>query len=88
MTTSHGRFILFLLLASFLINTNTQASKADSLRQVLSKNIADTTRVSVLNALSKAYCNDNPDTAVTIGLSSKELAEKKKFKPVLALDLK
>jgi len=88
MTTSHGRFILFLLLASFLINTNTQASKADSLRQVLSKNIADTTRVSVLNALSKAYCNDNPDTAVTIGLSSKELAEKIKFKPGLALALK
>ncbi|MBK9781997.1 MAG: tetratricopeptide repeat protein [Anaerolineales bacterium] len=81
MINKNGRFILFCLLTFLFLIPDTQASKSDSLRQVLSTAIADTTRVNVLNALSKAYCNDNPDTAVTIGASSRDLAEKIKFKP-------
>ncbi len=88
MINKNGRFILFCLLTFLFLIPDTQASKSDSLRQVLSTTIADTTRVNVLNALSKAYCNDNPDTAVTIGASSRDLAEKIKFKPGLALALK
>ncbi|MBK8585998.1 MAG: tetratricopeptide repeat protein [Bacteroidetes bacterium] len=88
MINKNGRFILFCLLTFLFLIPDTQASKSDSLRQVLSTTIADTTRVNVLNALSKAYCNDNPDTAVTIGASSRDLAEKIKFKPGQALALK
>ena len=81
-------FILFFLICLLFNNSNIPASNSDSLKQLLKSNLADTTRVSVLNALSKSYFNDAPDTSVKIATSSKELAEKINFKPGLALALK
>lgn len=63
-------------------------SSSDSLKSLLKTNLADTSRVKFLNALSKNYFNDNPDTAVTIANSAKELAVKIGFKSGLALSLK
>ena len=64
------------------------ANEADSLKRLLAKNPADSVKVNLLNALSKSYFNDNPDTAIIIATSSKVLAEKIGFRPGLALALK
>ena len=81
-------FFLFFLISFLFSNQNIPASNSDSLKALLKTNLADTTRVSVLNALSKSYFNDAPDTSVKIAMSSRDLAEKINFKPGLALSLK
>jgi hypothetical protein len=45
-------------------------------------------KVDALNALSKAYFNDNPDTSIVIAVSSKKIAEQINYQPGLALALK
>ena len=64
------------------------ANEADSPETTAGKNPADSVKVNLLNALSKSYFNDNPDTAIIIATSSKVLAEKIGFRPGLALALK
>jgi adenylate cyclase len=68
--------------------TNAFANEVDSLKKILSATIADSTRVDVLNALSKSLFNTNPDTAITIAASAKSLAEQIDYKTGLALACK
>jgi hypothetical protein len=56
---------------SFFICTIASANEADSLRRLLSSTIPDTTRVNVMNTLSKSYFDTNPDSSVIIANSSK-----------------
>ena len=80
------RFIIFNFLFFICLHTNAQLNVADSLKKLLSaKNITDTARVNLLNALSKSFFNDNPDTSVTIAMSSKKLAEQINYQAGLAL---
>jgi adenylate cyclase len=64
------------------------ANDADSLKKILSTSIHDSTRVNVLNALSRTYSHTNPDSLITIAASAKALAEKIDYKPGLALAYK
>jgi class 3 adenylate cyclase len=73
---------------SFFICTIASANEADSLRRLLSSTIPDTTRVNVMNTLSKSYFDTNPDSSVIIANSSKVLAERIKYKAGLALAIK
>ncbi len=66
----------------------TKASDSDSIKTLLSKARVDSTKVNLMNALSKSYFNGNPDTAIKIGIISKNLAAQIKFKPGQALALK
>jgi len=68
--------------------TKAFSNEADSLRKILSTQIDDTARVKLLNALSKSLFSINPDTSVTIALSSKSLAERINYQPGLALAFK
>ncbi len=74
-------FILFLPLFIY-------SNEADSLKKLLSVTTSDTSKVNLLNSLSKSYFNDNPDTSVVIALSAINVAEKIKFNSGLALALK
>ncbi|MBS1744050.1 MAG: tetratricopeptide repeat protein [Bacteroidetes bacterium] len=58
------------------------------MKRILSTNINDSIRVTILNALSKAYFNDNPDTSVIIASEAKTLAEQINYQSGLALALK
>ena len=78
-------FCFFIFLALPVINF---ANEVDSLKKILTTNIPDTTKVNVLNALSKAYFNDNPDSSISIAISSKKIAEEIHFNAGLALALK
>ncbi len=82
------RFIIVNFLFLICLQANAQLSVADSLKKLLSAKITDTVRVNLLNELSKSFFNDNPDTSVTIALSSKKLAEQIKYKSGIALALK
>lgn len=64
------------------------SGEIDSLKNLLLTEIHDTTRVNLLNALSKNYFNDNPDTAIIIAGSSKSIAERIQFQSGLALACK
>lgn len=79
------RFIVCSFLLLFCIHTNAWCNETDSLKRLLAEDIADTTRVNLLNALSKSFFNSNPDTSVAIAASSKALAEKIDYKTGLAL---
>lgn len=70
------------------LQANAQADLSDSLNKILSKKISDSVRVNTLNALSKNYFSDNPDKSVSIAMSSRDLAEKIKYKHGLSLALK
>ncbi len=85
LTSRSTLFIAILFLLNISIGFS---SETDSLKLLLKTNLADTTRVKFLNALSKNYVNDNPDTAVTVAASAKVLADKIGFKSGLALSLK
>jgi class 3 adenylate cyclase len=76
---------VFFILSISICST---ANDTDSLKAVLTKEIPDSVRVKTLNALSKCYFNSDPDTAIIILGSSKQLAEKIDFKSGLALALK
>lgn len=81
-------FVTVSLVLLFCFCSNVFSNETDSLQKILSGNIADTTRVNVLNELSKSYFNTNPDTAIIIASSSKLLAEKINYKTGLALAFK
>jgi adenylate cyclase len=68
--------------------TTVFANEVDSLKKILSTKIADSTRVNVLNALSKSLFNNNPDTSIVIAGSAKLLAESINYKTGLALAFK
>jgi adenylate cyclase len=68
--------------------TSAFSNEADSLKKILSATIADSTRIDVLNALSKSLFNTNPDTSITIAASAKSLAELIDYKTGLALACK
>ena len=82
------RFIFFIALIASFIFFKTKASDSDSIKTLLSRANVDSTKVILMNALSKSYFNGNPDTAIKIGTVSKNLAEQIKFKPGQALALK
>ena len=88
MLTKNYRFIAvhFVLLCS--ICNSSFANEGDSLRRILSGNIADTVRINILLALSKTYSHSNPDSMIVIAASAKKLAEKTNYKSGLALALK
>jgi adenylate cyclase len=88
MTNKTFRFILLNIAFFFCFCANVYSNEIDSLKKILSTNIADTTRVNVLNALSKSLFNSNPDTSVIIAASSKILAERINYKTGLALAFK
>ena len=82
------RLIILNFLFFVCFQTNAQSIEADSLKKLLSTKITDTVRVNLLNALSKSFLNVNPDTSVTIAISSKQLADQIHFQNGLALALK
>ena len=83
------RFVLLTLIICFCFQSRAQANEIDSLIKVLKTlQQADSTKINVLNALSKAYVHDNPDTAIIIATESKKIAEQIKFESGLALSLK
>ena len=88
MTNKTCLLIILNFLFLFFFSTTAFCNEIDSLKRILSTNIHDTTRVNLLNTLSKAFFNDNPDTSVTIATSSKILAERVNFQTGLALALK
>ncbi len=88
MRNKTGKLFLFSFLLIGSYNTLAQSGEADSLKKLLAGNIADTTRVTLMNALSKIYFHDNPDTSVKISIVAKQLAEQINYQPGLALALK
>ncbi len=82
------RFISLLIIFCSCFSTKTFSNEIDSLKKILATKINDTTRVDLLNALSKSLFSINPDTSVSIALSSKTLAEKIKYQHGLALAFK
>lgn len=88
MISAKRRFVFFIALIASFIFFKTKASDSDSIKTLLSMAKVDSTKVNLMNALSKSYFSGNPDTAIKIGLVSKNLAEQIKFKPGQALALK
>jgi adenylate cyclase len=88
MTKKIARIILINIVFFSCLPTNVFANEADSLKKVLSTNIADSTKVDVLNALSKVFFNTNPDTSIIIATTAKLLAEHIHYKKGLALACK
>jgi len=82
------RFIVVSFVSLFCFHQQAFSNETDSLRRLLTTTIPDTTRVNVLNALSKSLFNSSPDSSVTIAASSKLLAEKINYKTGLALAFK
>ena len=81
-------FLLLSFLFFFPAILFAQSHESDSLKKLLLNKVADSTRVSLLNALSKSYFKDNPDTSVKIAFAAKQLAEKIGFQIGLSLALK
>jgi adenylate cyclase len=88
MTKKIARIILMNIVFFSCLHTNVFANEADSLKKVLSTNIADSAKVDVLNALCKVFFNTNPDTSIIIATTAKLLAEQINYKPGLALAFK
>jgi len=88
MTRKNYHVIIVLVISLCTFCSKTYANEIDSLKWLLTSKIADSTRVDILNALSKSYSNIQPDTSVTIAIASKTLAEKIKYKTGLALAYK
>ncbi|MEO6166900.1 MAG: adenylate/guanylate cyclase domain-containing protein [Chitinophagales bacterium] len=81
------RFLLCVLLFASIYST-AQSADVDSLINLINTTTDDSIKVNLLNSLSKSFFADNPDSAVTIAATSKNLAEKIDYKPGLALALK
>jgi adenylate cyclase len=79
---------LFNMLIAVCFYTTAFANETDSLKKILLTTIADSTRVDVLNALSKSFFNINHDTSIVIAATAKLLAETKNYKSGLALAYK
>ncbi|MEO5893481.1 MAG: adenylate/guanylate cyclase domain-containing protein [Ferruginibacter sp.] len=88
MTNYTCRFVIVVFLSFIYFQGKAQPGEADSLKKLLSVNLADSERVNLLNALSKSFFKGNPDTSVLIAMSSKKLAEQVSYKTGLALALK
>lgn len=82
------RLILLKLLFLFCFQSDAFCNEIDSLKKVIASTQPDSVKVNALNALSKVFFNDNPDTSVTIAASSKKLAESINYQPGLSLALK
>jgi len=72
--TGHSILIAFLLLCGSV--SAQDQPKADSLKSLLRTDIADTTRLNILNALGWQLKYTNPDTAILLSTEALELAEK------------
>src|SRR5882724_2810103 len=72
--------IIPLLLILCYSNVNAQTNAKDSLKQLLQKEIDDTTRVMALTELSFVYLESNPDTSMLLALDALSLARKIDFK--------
>lgn len=83
-----GRFVLLCFFLFIGLYTRSQSREVDSLQKLLKAAATDSSRVDLLNALSKSFFNDNPDTSIAIATTSKKLAEQINYKPGLALALK
>lgn len=79
---------IFFGLIFFIALFDLHATESDSIRQLIAKSTDDTSKVSLLNSLSKSYFNENPDTSIIIADESRKLAEKNGFKTGMALALK
>lgn len=79
---------LFIFLFTFCLQSSSNANDVDSLKRLLSTKVHDTTRVNLLNELSKQYFNDKPDTSIIIAASSRKLAEQINYNTGLALAFK
>lgn len=88
MTRKNYRCIIVLVIVFCSSFCNSFANETDSLKWLLTSKIADTTRVNILNALSKSFFKIKPDTSVSIAIAAKTLAEKIKYKTGLALAYK
>lgn len=88
MTRKSCRFIIVLVIFFCSVFTNSFANETDSLKKLLTTKIADTTRVNVLNALSKSLFSLNPDSSVAVATTAKTLAERINYKTGLALAYK
>jgi adenylate cyclase len=82
------RIILINIIFLACFCTTVFANEVDSLKKILSTKIADSTRVDILNALSKSLFNTNPDTSIIIATTAKSLAEQINYKTGLALAFK
>jgi two-component system NtrC family sensor kinase len=71
--------ILFILLVFITFNSYAQDRTADSLKQLLNTEIADTTRVLVLRSLAYQYCETKPDTALILGQQGLAIARQNGF---------
>ena len=83
----HFPLLWLVFLLSIGVN-ETIAGETDSLKAVLRKTTDEKRKVEVLNDLSKAYFNDNPDTSIAIANTSKKIAEKIGYTKGVALALK
>jgi len=52
------------------ISLHSRASETDDLKRLILKSKDDSTKVKLLNQLSQAYSDANPDTAIKISLSA------------------
>ncbi len=77
----HFLFLIFIV-------SNAFGNDSDSLKQLLTTKLPDTSRVNTLNAFSKTFNNTNPDSSVKIAMAARDLAEKIHFKNGLALAYK
>jgi adenylate cyclase len=86
MITKAIRFLVVNMLCCFAMQCF--ANETDSLQRILAAHMDDSTRVNVLNELSKAFSHSNPDSAIIIAGEAKTLAEKNGYKAGLALACK
>lgn len=88
MISNFLRYFSLLLLFSFCVHSKALCNEIDSLKNLISIATSDSSKVNLLNALSKSFFKVKPDTSVTIAMSSKQLAERSNYQPGLALALK
>ncbi|MBK5284275.1 MAG: tetratricopeptide repeat protein [Bacteroidia bacterium] len=79
-------FAIFLLLLSAICMA--EQNPIDSLKNVISKAPEDSTKVDLLNELSKTYRSTDPAEAIRVGEEAKTLAQKINFKSGKALAFK
>lgn len=70
-------FYYFLMYGAVLYCQDVE--KIDSLNRLISRSSSDTSKIKWLNEIGRAYAGSNPDTAIEIGLRSKNLAVEKKY---------
>src|SRR5436190_23605202 len=81
-------FRIILLLAAFSWPLSAASDVSDSLAALLRQDQPDTSKVNLLNALSKSYFNSDPAEATRQGELAKSLAVKIKYNKGIALAYK